>query len=211
MDYYIRQHPKKAARKTTESIEVESDDSEKEIVEISSDEINVLSDSDGPESSDVELIENPPDKREGAAPPLRSPSRQPSHPPPQQVAPRPLRLPSPVPEDLIRSLGVLSLSGLSQVSNPPFLGRNVRKGFLFRCQQRRVNTQVRDNDVHLRIVTKKIDSASTHVVDVDAWCCNLCAVHGQFRNIDMLKKHMEWDHSDVGVAWKHQRRATVRI
>jgi hypothetical protein len=33
------------------------------------------------------------------------------------------------------------------------------------------------------------------------WICPLCQLHGMFDNRDMVEKHLEWDHKEVGISW----------
>lgn len=127
------------------------------------------------------------------------------------------------PDSLLEALDALSLSSgrLQKLSRLPFLRRNLRRAFEARCRQRGVafpedagkNIQA---DITIEVVYRLQHNApeaeaTGHVagrsheeykVAMRGYECPLCNLHGKFSALYMLKKHLEWDHSEVEIAWE---------
>jgi hypothetical protein len=103
----------------------------------------------------------------------------------------------------------LSLSTLRmQHSRPrtlPFLLRNLRRGFKKVCNRLGIPTTSTvpfpPNGVKVLLGYSKEERIFT-VMMTRSWLCPLCELHGIFETPDMLKKHLQWDHSSVRVRWE---------
>ncbi|KAK7054805.1 hypothetical protein VNI00_003268 [Paramarasmius palmivorus] len=91
-------------------------------------------------------------------------------------------------------------------SNLPFLRRNIRRGFVGKCQANGTNMASQSGD-GLRVIYISCQSVEKgYARDLDGWECPMCLMFpGGFDNRDMLKNHLEWDHVDINVVWKRNR------
>jgi hypothetical protein len=89
----------------------------------------------------------------------------------------------------------------------PFLRRNLKKGFLGRCAMNGVRTRSKgktnDEVVFVyRLSPNGNDPPDEYEARMRGWLCPLCELHGHFPGREMLEKHLQWDHKEVGLVWK---------
>lgn len=113
---------------------------------------------------------------------------------------------------LVSALEVITLASLrmQKTGQLPFLLRNLRRGFQHRCSLVDAKSTGRhDESAELLFTFRLIKRGSSsenefsdeYSTRMNSWNCPLCDLHGQFKNIFMLKKHLEWDHFEVRTDW----------
>ncbi|KAH7915040.1 hypothetical protein BJ138DRAFT_222271 [Hygrophoropsis aurantiaca] len=92
----------------------------------------------------------------------------------------------------------------------PFLLRNLRTGFQYRCHLCGIDTNIEVPPTAPITVIYSIRSAAenelgadsdVHIIEMSAWNCPLCKFHGTFKTKEILGKHLLWDHPTVGIIW----------
>jgi hypothetical protein len=116
-------------------------------------------------------------------------------------------------EELVAALERLSLNSLrlQMTKKLPFLLRNLRQGFEYRCRLVGVPTRsVSRPDVSVNVVyecevggNEGIPHVRTHEARMRNWRCPLCELHGALETREMLEKHLQWDHPEVQISWQN--------
>ena len=106
------------------------------------------------------------------------------------------------PDELITALESFTLSTIrmQKTHRLPFLLRNVREGFLSRCQALRVPIYSDSRQLSLSVRYDYV-AGPTYKTDISKWLCPLCELHGTFRTREMLACHFHWDHAEVFSEW----------
>ncbi|EIW77063.1 hypothetical protein CONPUDRAFT_168086 [Coniophora puteana RWD-64-598 SS2] len=128
---------------------------------------------------------------------------------PLQISPQTATAPPAPPEELMLALEPLILGPmrLRRECTLPFLLRNVRQGFEFKCKFRKVDTTTKEFPSRpVTVVYKLLARSGSGVVcewkiGLHEWICQFCDIHGRFANPEMLEAHYRWDHAEVGVRW----------
>ncbi|KAG6850025.1 hypothetical protein H0H93_002229 [Arthromyces matolae] len=105
-------------------------------------------------------------------------------------------------EGMRKAIDALALSSIrmQKTKRLPFLRRNVKRGFLWRCNQLNVST----NSVPGETVRVRVQFAyqSEEVkARLHSWTCPLCELHGDFPTQDTLSSHLSWDHETTSATW----------
>jgi len=102
---------------------------------------------------------------------------------------------------------ILGPMRLRRLSALPFLLRNVRQGFEFKCKLRKVDTMAQEFSSRPVTVVYKLPARSGSGLacewrtELHGWICQFCDIHGRFANREMLEAHYRWDHAEIGVRW----------
>ncbi|KZP25704.1 hypothetical protein FIBSPDRAFT_1041305 [Athelia psychrophila] len=98
----------------------------------------------------------------------------------------------------------------------PFLARNVRRGFALVCHELGVPIEKLpgESSTKLHVIMRSIPIASGSISEEGGSAnriiqryslpflqCPLCHLHKKFANSIMLRRHIEWDHPDIGTKW----------
>ncbi|KAI6122510.1 hypothetical protein EDD16DRAFT_766558 [Pisolithus croceorrhizus] len=92
----------------------------------------------------------------------------------------------------------------------PFLRRNVREGFKYRCKMLGVDPDENSPSKHPIAITHPCPPSDTEQPErvpatskttVQSWSCVMCDLHGVFNNRTVLHKHLSWDHPEIDVKW----------
>lgn len=122
----------------------------------------------------------------------------------------PTRISTPPPpsgpsEELCIALESLTLTPIRMQGKHrlPFLHRNLQRGFELRCRALGISTEEVDMEISLKFIYNRREGDDVwETSNVTAWCCPLCNLHGSFKTREMLEKHLQWDHCEVGVSWR---------
>lgn len=114
------------------------------------------------------------------------------------------------PTDLIAAVEELTLSAIrmQKTKQLPFLLRNLRQGFLKRCQKLQVPVFTDGRKVNLELVYEYVAGAR-YQTRIDAWCCPLCDLLGTVKTQEMLECHLRWDHAEVFCEWQKKEETEV--
>ncbi|KAJ6499378.1 hypothetical protein C8R45DRAFT_114227 [Mycena sanguinolenta] len=94
----------------------------------------------------------------------------------------------------------------------PFLKRNVRRGFLQYCDARGLPTRSQEPFPPTTVVFKLANSElSPHEASIACYECPLCQLHLPFQTKELLSKHLELDHGEVGITWDEMEEQNVRL
>lgn len=128
-------------------------------------------------------------------------------------------------ENLIVALEALILPSLrmQKTRQLPFLLRNLRRGFAYRCSlvdvliKPAMHTVPSDVRVIFRLMSdgsvseEHKECSHEYTISLNSWTCPICDFHGSFRSQTMLQKHLEWDHSEAEVHWTHDSEVSSRF
>ncbi|KAG2063903.1 hypothetical protein BDR04DRAFT_1110967 [Suillus decipiens] len=120
--------------------------------------------------------------------------------------------PAEIPSDtLIEALENVSLTTirLAKLHRLPFILRNLRKGFLIRCESLGIDTSHTIPPSKPVTVIYNVSQITEHRypgrqetrTTMADWRCPLCELHGVFPTQQILYAHLRWDHSGVGFRW----------
>ncbi|KAH7920662.1 hypothetical protein BV22DRAFT_786890 [Leucogyrophana mollusca] len=106
---------------------------------------------------------------------------------------------------------------LKRLRHLPFLLRNLRAGFQYRCRIAGVDTDATIPPLYPVTVVYRAKSTSgndqegRHIyrASMSDWRCPLCDLHGTFKTREVLNKHLSWDHSAVSILWEQDQELTV--
>jgi hypothetical protein len=128
---------------------------------------------------------------------------------------------------MIAAFGALSLSTVTAAKKRrlPFLRRLVRASFLRRCQRMdlAVNSVLPQTQPLTILYKMPIDVSENEWDDevtefavhkakltLDQLICPLCDILGRLVTKEMLKAHLEWDHSEVETSWRERKNGVSR-
>ena len=125
---------------------------------------------------------------------------------------------------LIAALEFLMLPSLrmQKTGQLPFLLRNLRRAFVYRCRLLGISTKptaFSDEPLKIWLIFRLQTNGAVlegpqgysdeHRTCMTSWSCPLCDLHGRFETQAMLQKHIEWDHSAVGTRWMHDNEVST--
>jgi len=126
--------------------------------------------------------------------------------------------------NLISALEFLVLPSLrmQKTGQLPFLLRNLRRTFVYRCRLLGISTKptaFSDESLKIWLIFRLQTNGAVlegpqgysdeHQTCMTSWSCPLCDLHGRFETQVMLQKHIEWDHSEVGTRWMHDNEVST--
>ncbi|KAF9527426.1 hypothetical protein CPB83DRAFT_856154 [Crepidotus variabilis] len=115
---------------------------------------------------------------------------------------------TPIPHDqLLEAVEALTLGVIRmQVTRRlPFLRRNLKQGFMKRCEALFVPIyrDLRKGKVSLSVIYEHVGESSYESPEkLDKWLCPLCTLFDEFETREMLDCHLKWDHREVFWDWE---------
>lgn len=116
------------------------------------------------------------------------------------------------PAPLVAALAQIALPSIRQHETRclPFLLRNLRRGFVARCEDLNLDTRAREEkDLRIQVKFQHTNNMQYEVTLRD-WGCPVCTLMGKLPNQLLLSKHLTWDHPELYVEWKQWSDHTVR-
>ena len=126
--------------------------------------------------------------------------------------------------NLITALEFLMLPSLQmqKTGQLPFLLRNLRRAFVYRCRLLGISTKPNafSNEplkiwlifrlrTNVAVLEGPQGYSDEHQTCMTSWSCPLCDLHGCFETQVMLQKHIKWDHSEVRTKWMHDNEVST--
>ena len=99
---------------------------------------------------------------------------------------------------------------LHETRQLPFLVRNLRRGFLLRCESLGMSLKKSTENISLRVKYQHVDDIE-HQVLSRKWKCPVCSLHGELPNQGVLASHLEWDHAELFVEWQQPMSNSVGV